>query len=202
VYPILDTARGLEPRMVAAAWLAAGARVLQFRHKTFWSRDVYEQAGAVASLCREAGALFFVNDRADVAALLAAGLHVGQEDLAPLDARRVIGDAAALGLSTHNETQLRAAGGEPVSYIALGPVFGTMSKANPDPPVGIEGIDAWRALVEKPLVAIGGVTRQTARAAWQAGADSIAVIGDLYPPDPTPARLRQRMEEWQRLAKT
>jgi thiamine-phosphate pyrophosphorylase len=86
--------------------------------------------------------------------------------------------------------------------VALGPVFGTASKANPDPTVGVENLRLWRSLTPRPLVAIGGITRATAPCVWQAGADSIAVIGDLYPQEPTPARLRERMVEWQRLAQT
>ena len=200
VYPILDTARGLDPAMVAAAWLEAGASIVQFRHKTFWSREVFEQARQVAGLCRDAGVRFVVNDRADFAALLRAAVHVGQEDLAPADVRKVIGPEAVIGLSTHNREQLRSAADEPVDYLALGPIFSTGSKENPDPVVGVPCLRAWRNLTNRPMVAIGGITRTTAPSVWQAGADSVAVIGDLYPQEPTPARLRQRMEEWQQLA--
>lgn len=188
--------------MVAEAWIEGGARILQFRHKTFWARHVYEQAGAVAQLCRQAGVLFIVNDRADFAALLSAGLHLGQDDLAPADARKVVGGDSVVGFSTHNETQLRGAATEPVSYVALGPVFATGSKLNPDPTVGLDGLRAWRRLTARPLVAIGGISRATARSVWEAGADAIAVIGDLYPQEPTPASLRERMVEWQQLAET
>ena len=188
--------------MVAEAWVQGGARILQFRHKTFWSRHVYQQAHAVAQLCRQAGVLFIVNDRADFAVLLSAGLHLGQDDLAPADARKVVGDDTVVGFSTHNEAQLRAAAAEPVSYVALGPIFATGSKLNPDPTVGVDGLRAWRHLTERPLVAIGGIVRATAPCVWQAGADSIGVIGDLYPQEPTPATLRERMVEWQRLAET
>jgi thiamine-phosphate pyrophosphorylase len=202
VYPILDTARGIDPLLVTEAWMEGGARVIQFRHKAFWSREVYGQAREVAQLCREAGAQLVVNDRADMAGLLAAGLHVGQDDLATADARKVIGPDAVLGLSTHNESQVRGAMGEPVTYVAVGPVFATGSKVNPDPVVGLEGVAQARDLGVRELVAIGGITRRTAAAVWSAGAASVAVIGDMYPEETTKAALRGRMEEWQRLRKT
>jgi thiamine-phosphate pyrophosphorylase len=96
--------------------------------------------------------------------------------------------------------QVCAAGGEPVDYLAFGPVFPTASKRNPDPVTGIEALKECRALVEKPLVAIGGITRETAAAVLAGGADSVAAIGDLLPAELTSGSLRQRMEEWRRLA--
>ena len=104
----------------AEAVLEGGAKILQFRHKAFWSRGTFAEAERVANLCREAGAEFIVNDRADYAALLKAGLHVGQDDLTPDDARRVIGNEALIGFSTHTPDQMRAAGNEPVDYVAFG----------------------------------------------------------------------------------
>lgn len=204
VYPILDTqalrARGCGPDTAARAWLDGGARIIQFRHKSQWTQSVFEQAECVAALCRERGAAFVINDRADMAMLLAAGLHVGQEDLAPSDARRLLGENAFLGYSTHNSSQLDTAADEPVDYVALGPIFETTSKGNPDPVVGLDGLRNCREHSRRPLVAIGGITRATARAVWEAGADSIAVISDLAPEDVTGANLRRRMEEWQQLA--
>jgi thiamine-phosphate pyrophosphorylase len=123
-----------------------------------------------------------MNDRADLC--LAAGfdgVHVGQEDLSPEGARRVIGLDLILGVSTHNPEQLREADWSFVDYIAFGPVFATSSKENPDPVVGISGVRQARALTSKPLVAIGGITRQNARSVIDAGADSVAVISDLLP---------------------
>jgi thiamine-phosphate pyrophosphorylase len=204
VYPILDTgileARGFSFARAAAAFLEGGAGILQFRHKTHWGRAVFEEAREIAAMCREAGALFIVDDRVDIAMLLDAGVHVGQDDLAPRDARRLMGPDAVIGFSSHNIRQLCAAGGEPVSYVAFGPVFPTASKRNPDPVTGIEALRECRALVEKPLVAIGGITRETAPAVLAAGADSVAVIGDLLPAELTSQSLRERMEAWQRLA--
>jgi thiamine-phosphate pyrophosphorylase len=198
-YPVLDTGllarRRTEPAAAAEAILEAGAKILQFRHKEFFSREVFSQAENVAALCRRAGVLFVMNDRADFAALLGAALHLGQNDLPPADARKIV-PAALLGFSTHNEAQLRAGDREPVDYLALGPIFGTASKLNPDPVVGLDRLRALRPLTKKPLAAIGGVTRERAPEVLHAGADSIAVIGDLFPEDLTKAAVRARAEEW------
>jgi thiamine-phosphate pyrophosphorylase len=200
IYPILDTVtlarRGVDPVRAAAAMLEGGAGILQFRHKEFWSREVFAQAEQIAALCREASVPFVVNDRADYAALLGAGLHLGQDDLLPSDARRVIGDKAVIGFSTHNAEQMRAAAMEPVDYVAFGPVFPTISKERPDPTVGLEGLRAVRALTQRPLVAIGGITQSNAAACWSAGADSAAIITGMLPEPCTYASIRARMREW------
>jgi thiamine-phosphate pyrophosphorylase len=205
VYPILDTealqARGIGLEAAAAAMLAGGALILQFRHKGHWSREVFEAARAVARVCRDAGARFVVNDRADFAMLLEAGLHVGQDDLAPREARMLLGPNALLGFSSHNAEQIRAAAGEPVDYVAFGPVFATASKRQADPVAGVETLRRCRALCAKPLVAIGGITRGSALEVLAAGADSVAVIADLLPASATAGSLRERMEEWQLLVK-
>ncbi len=204
VYPILDSgsleAREFSLTRAAAALLEGGAGILQLRHKQHWGRAVFDDAREIARMCQEAGALFIVDDRADIAMLLDAGLHVGQDDLPPRDARRLLGSDAVIGFSSHNARQVCAAGGEPVDYVAFGPLYVTASKRNPDPVTGIEALKECRALVEKPLVAIGGITRDTAPAVWAAGADAVAAIGDLLPAELTSVSLRQRMEEWQRLA--
>jgi thiamine-phosphate pyrophosphorylase len=179
-YPIIDNVPAAE------ALLEARAQILQFRHKGFFSRAVFEDASHIADLCRRAGALFIVNDRADIAMLLNAGLHLGQDDLAPTDARRIMPAGAIIGFSTHNEQQLRAGDAEPVDYLAIGPIFPTRSKLNPDPVVGLDRLRALRRLTPKPLVAIGGITRELAPQVFEAGADSVAVISDLFP----------RPEEW------
>jgi thiamine-phosphate pyrophosphorylase len=206
VYPILDT-ESLERREIAletaaAAFLDGGAGILQIRHKGHWSRGFFESASTVARLCREAGAALVVNDRADFALLLEAGLHVGQDDLPPRDARHLMGPDAAIGFSSHNLAQLCAGGGEPVDYVALGPVFATASKLNPDPVTGIEEVRRCRSLIEKPLVAIGGITQENAVDVLKAGADSVAVIAGLLPDRATAHSLRERMEQWQQLVKT
>lgn len=203
VYPILDSdslaACGIAIEAAAAAFLDGGAGILQIRNKGHWSRDFLEAARAVARLCRESGTPLIVNDRADFALLLDAGLHLGQEDLAPRDARKLIGAEATLGYSSHNMAQLIAAGGEPVDYVAIGPIFATASKRNPDPVVGVEEIRRCRSAIEKPLVAIGGITLENAGEVWAAGADSVAVIGGLLPQAASARSLRQRMEDWRAL---
>jgi thiamine-phosphate pyrophosphorylase len=199
-YPILDTevaARyGIDPVSAAASVLEAGAQILQFRHKGFLSHEVFGQMERIAALCRDARVLFVVNDRADLATLLGAALHLGQDDLPPTAARRVTGPETLIGFSTHNERQFRAAQAEPVDYLALGPIFGTGSKQNPDPTVGLDELRRLRPLTERPLVAIGGITRDNARDVLAAGANSLAVIGDLFPQE---GNLRARAEEWLRV---
>lgn len=203
IYPILDTTSldrlGADPLSAARAFIEGGAQILQFRHKSFWNRETFAQADRIAALCREAGVTFVVNDRADYAAILHAALHVGQDDLHPADARRVVGPGAILGFSTHNPEQMREADSLPVDYVAFGPVFPTVSKDRPDPTVGLEGLRAVRALTTKPLVAIGGITRANAGRCFDAGADSVAVIGDLLPVSFTNRTLSERMAEWLRL---
>ena len=204
VYPILDTetlgVRGIPLQTAAAAFLEGGAGILQIRHKAHWSRPVFEASQQVARLCREAGAQLIINDRADFALLLDAGVHVGQDDLSPRDARRLTGAERIVGFSSHNAGQLSAAGGEPVDYVALGPIFSTSTKKNPDPVVGVAELARCRGLTDKPLVAIGGITCDNAQKVWNAGADSVAVVSALLPPDPGARSLRERMEDWLRLA--
>ncbi len=205
LYPIADTGllarAGCPVETAVRAMLDGGARILQFRHKGRYTRQVFAEAERAAQLCRAAGALFIIDDRADIALLLDAGLHVGQDDLAPQDARRLIGPSRVLGFSTHNERQLRAAVTEPVDYLAFGPIFGTASKDKPDPVVGVDELRRLRPLAARPLVAIGGITRDTALQVLQAGADSLAVIGDLLPETCTYETLRARMEQWQQLVR-
>jgi thiamine-phosphate pyrophosphorylase len=129
---------------------------------------------------------FIVNDRPDIAAMIGAdGVHVGQEDLPPEEARRICGASRWVGVSTHNLEQLREANLTSVDYIAVGPIFPTGTKENPDPVVGIEFLRAARQLTRKPLVAIGGITIESAADVFGAGADSVAIIRDLLAaPDP------------------
>lgn len=189
-YPILDTSFLYPHRLVLAAshFLDAGARILQLRHKNgrhndLLAADLFAQAEQIAALCRAAGAAFIINDRADVAALLGAGVHLGQQDLTPAQARPIVGADAVVGFSTHNEAQLRAAASEPATYLAIGPIFSTITKEDPDPLVGLDELRRLRLLTDRPLVAIGGITRANARAVLDAGADSVAVISDLYSGD-------------------
>jgi thiamine-phosphate pyrophosphorylase len=197
LYPILDTGllaqRGIAVAQAAEAILDAGAGILQFRHKGHWTREVFAEAEAVAKLCRDASAQFVVNDRADLARMMNAALHLGQDDLPPSAARRVMGSESLIGFSTHNEEQLCAAREEPVNYLALGPIFGTSSKENPDPVVGIDELRRLRGFTVLSLVAIGGITRANALEVLAAGADSVAIIGDLIPQD---GSIHSRVREW------
>jgi thiamine-phosphate pyrophosphorylase len=198
-YPILDTAGVAIPLETAAGILLdEGAQILQLRRKGHFGREMFETAGRLATLCRQAGALFVLNDRADLAALLDAAVHLGQEDLTPEQARRVMG-SAVIGYSTHNEAQLRSSNEQPADYVALGPIFQTASKRNPDPVVGVQVLKHLRSLTERPLVAIGGITLENAASVLRAGADSVAVIGGLSLRDGDRAALRERAREWMRL---
>jgi thiamine-phosphate pyrophosphorylase len=206
LYAILDIdrlrTRGLDPFTLAERWLDAGVRLFQLRAKRMASGPMLELAEAIARRADAAGAMFVVNDRADVARLAGAGgLHLGQTDLTPADARLVVGPAMAIGRSTHNEAQVRAALDEPVDYLAIGPVFGTTSKDRPDPVVGLDGVRLAARLASagaspRPVVAIGGITLDTAASVIAAGAASVAVIADLLVPDPA-----VRIGQWVRMFK-
>jgi thiamine-phosphate pyrophosphorylase len=208
VYPIVDAAsaeaRGLDSVQVAQAMLDGGAQILQFRFKGQLTAQLLDQALAIAEACRNTNVPYVVNDRADVAMLAQAALHLGQDDLPPEAARLLMGPQALIGFSTHNAEQMRAAASEPVDYVAFGPVFPTASKDRPDPTTGLEQLTHIRALTTRPLVAIGGVTRASAASVWAAGADSVAVIADLLGMDELDActldGVRKRMDEWIRLS--
>jgi thiamine-phosphate pyrophosphorylase len=182
LYAILDRARfsdRLAMLGAAAELQAGGVTLLQYRNKGGNARLMLEDA---LELKRRVGSdvWLIMNDRADLC--LAAGfdgVHVGQDDLSPDRARRVLGDGLWLGVSTHNLQQLEAADATSANYVAIGPVFATFSKLNPDPVVGLEGVRRARELMRKPLVAIGGITRENARSVIEAGADCVAVISDL-----------------------
>jgi thiamine-phosphate pyrophosphorylase len=189
----------IDPAEAARAIIESGARILQLRHKGHFSRAMFETAEKIGELCRAAGALFVVNDRVDIAMMAHAGVHLGQDDLSPAAAHRLIGKDAVIGFSTHNEAQIRAAAGEPVDYLALGPLFGTTTKEHPDPTVGLDDLRRLRPLITKPLVAIGGITRLNAPLAFEAGADSVAVIGDLLAGCARAGDTGKRTEEWLQL---
>lgn len=198
LYAILDVdlsvALGLIPKEIVKAWLDAGVRLIQLRAKSMASGELLALAEALADAVSPAGAMFIVNDRADIARISgASGVHVGQGDLAPADARAVVGPSAVVGLSTHDAEQARLGVAEPVDYLAIGPVFRTSSKNQPDSVVGFEGIRAAREIVAasgRPLVAIGGITLERAPSVIEAGADSVAVISDLLTGRDAGARAR------------
>jgi len=182
LYPILDA--GCFPdanAMFAAAeeLAAAGCTLLQYRNKSSNARRVLDEALALRARFG-ASVKLIINDRADLCLAAAFdGLHVGQDDLSPESARSITGPDRWLGVSTHNPEQLAEADKTSADYLAIGPVFATTSKTNPDPVVGLAGVRRARELTRKPLVAIGGITRANARSVIEAGADSVAVISDL-----------------------
>jgi thiamine-phosphate pyrophosphorylase len=199
LYCIVDVdlcrARGLDADAVAEAMLRGGARLIQVRDKGSGAGDMLARVDRLVALARPRDALVIVNDRADVAWLAgAAGVHVGQDDLQPSHVRRIAGDRLAIGLSTHTPAQIDAAAGEPVDYIAVGPVFGTATKHTGYDPVGLDSIRNARAHTTLPIVAIGGITIHTAAEVLAAGASAVAVISDLLVSDPE-RRVRQYLAE-------
>jgi thiamine-phosphate pyrophosphorylase len=162
--------------------LAGGARLIQVRDKEASAKELLEAARACVALTRAAGARLIVNDRADVAlAADADGVHLGQDDLSVEEARELLGPDKIIGVSTHSLEQARRALETSADYVAVGPVYATATKENPDPVVGLELVRRVRELTERPLVAIGGVTPERAPEVIAAGADSVAVISALYP---------------------
>ena len=188
-WPIVD---------LAAAYLRGGARFLQLRAKSMSGDRFLATASAVVQLAHRYQARVIINDRADIARLAEAdGVHVGQEDLAPAAVRALIGDTAIVGLSTHTTGQVDRAVREPVSYVAVGPIFGTATKATGYQHVGLEMVReaARRARARGlPLVAIGGITLETAASVLDAGAASVAVISDLLATGDPEARVRAYVE--------
>ncbi len=195
LYAILDPARTGErpPAGVAKELLSAGVRLIQFRDKEASSKQLYETCAELKALLRDSGCSLIVNDRADVArAIDADGVHLGQDDLPVEMARLVLGADRWVGFSTHSLEQVVAADRSTANYIAFGPIFPTASKINPDPVVGLQGLREARRATKKPLVAIGGITLRNAGEVLAAGADSLAVIGDLL----KAADVQQRAREF------
>jgi thiamine-phosphate pyrophosphorylase len=197
LYAILDVdltrARGWAPLDLLDVWIDAGVRLVQLRAKSLSFGPMLELADVFAARVRAAGGMLIINDRADVARLSGAdGVHVGQTDLAPAAVRQILGPDRMVGVSSHSAPQVAAAVLQPIDYVAMGPVFPTESKAQPDPVVGTDGV---REAVERagamPVVAIGGITIATAQHMFEAGAVSVAVISDLLTGDP-----RVRAREW------
>jgi thiamine-phosphate pyrophosphorylase len=178
LYAIADAQFG-DPVQIAKSLLAGGARLIQLRDKNSGARDFLDCAERVVALSPPES-LIIVNDRADIARLSrAAGVHVGQTDLPPSAARKVLSPGSIVGISTHNLVQALEADELPVDYIAVGPIFSTSSKQNPEPVIGLEGLAAIARAVHKPVVAIGGMRMENVREVLNAGAHSIAVIRDL-----------------------
>jgi thiamine-phosphate pyrophosphorylase len=185
---------GWTPIDLARAFLNGGARFLQLRAKSMAGAELLETASAIVELAHASAARVIVNDRADIARLaLADGVHVGQDDLGPSDVRTLVGDHALVGLSTHTVEQIDRAVEQPVSYVAIGPVFGSVTKATGYDRVGIVMVSeaAKRAGARGlPLVAIGGITLVTAASVIEAGATSVAIIGDLLASGDPEGRVR------------
>jgi len=202
----VDTAAraGWPPVDLANAFLNGGARFLQLRAKTMGGAALLDTAAAIVELTRACGATLIVNDRADIAMLAGAdGVHVGQDDLAPSAVRTLVGPSAMVGLSTHTIEQIERAVAEPITYVAVGPVFGTTTKDTGYNRIGLEMVRAAAARASAcglPLVAIGGITLQTARSVIDAGAASVAVIGDLLATRNPEQRTREYLAALERCA--
>jgi thiamine-phosphate pyrophosphorylase len=198
-YPILDTSvlrgRGWDVIASAQILVESGARILQYRHKDSWTEHEWQEAKQLADLCRASDCQFVLNDRADFAKLLGAGLHVGQDDLPPIAARKVVG-SALMGFSTHNQRQLTFGNDEQVDYLSIGPIYVTFSKKKPDPVIGLAGLKKLSAIARKPLVAIGGIGVDTAAEVLSSGANSVAVISGFLPQQEDLNALRHLVERW------
>jgi thiamine-phosphate pyrophosphorylase len=184
-YPIADAEvlarRGVGLMEFAAELRAAGAGLVQWRDKFGTPQEVLAGAAVLREVFAGMGTVLVMNDRADLAVLAGfGGVHVGQGDLSPEDARRVVGAERWVGVSTHTDEQVRVANASCADYVAVGPVFATGTKLDAEPVIGLDGVRWARAMTEKPIVAIGGITRGNARSVIDAGADSVAVISALF----------------------
>jgi thiamine-phosphate pyrophosphorylase len=192
LYAIADRAtldaRGMSVCEFAREMAQAGVGVLQYRDKVGAPNEVLRAAKEIAAELAGRDCLLIMNDRVDLALLAGWGVHVGHEDLAPGDARNLLG-GAVIGVSTHNDAQVTAADAGAADYVAIGPVFATSTKEDTEPVVGLEGVRRARALTRKPLVAIGGITLENAQSVIEAGADSVAVIGGLVRAGERPGKL-------------
>jgi thiamine-phosphate pyrophosphorylase len=195
LYPITDTRlSGLSHAEQVTRLIDGGATLVQLRDKDAASRDFYQQAAAALRVARDHQVKLIINDRVDIAlALNADGVHLGQSDL-PVDAARsLLGPGAVIGFSTHNLAQAKLAATMPVDYLAFGPIFGTSTKDNPDPIVGLQALAAARTAVGAlPLVAIGGITSANGLEVLKAGADALAMISELVA---DPATIEQNMQK-------
>jgi len=197
LYVILDAGMLTEPAgEIAEKLIQAGVRLLQYRDKRASARELLSNSRTIAATARAANCTFLVNDRPDIAYLAGAdGVHVGQEDLGVEQAREVIGAERWVGVSTHNLEQFQQAAASSADYIAVGPIFPTSSKANPDPVVGVEFVRRARALTSKPIVAIGGISLERAPEVIAAGADSIAVISGVLKAQDPAVQAREYLEK-------
>jgi thiamine-phosphate pyrophosphorylase len=196
LYVILDAGLLTTSHLAFTEEMArAGVRLLQYRDKAAGSATLLRNSQQIAEVCAAKGITFVVNDRADVALLAGTdGVHVGQDDLPVEHARKVVGSGKYVGISTHNMEQFQRAAGSSADYIAVGPIFSTTSKENPDAVVGFELLRQVRALTKKPIVAIGGITLERAAQVIEAGADCVAALSDIMRAADPSARARQYLE--------
>jgi len=186
-----------DPEDWALRLSAAGVRLIQYRDKHATAAELLRVSRHLTELAASEAFHIIVNDRADIAAIAnTAGVHVGQEDIPVEGARRIVGPDAWVGISTHNLDQLRAASATSADYIAVGPIYATTTKANPDPVAGLDLIRQARAITTKPLVAIGGITAERATEVYAAGADSVAVAADLAAVPDLGARVKAYLEAY------
>ena len=189
VYPLTHRPNptGASHLSLAKSFLRGGCRFFQVRAKDLADRLVYDELQQIAAACREYGGRFVVNDRLDLAlASWAAGVHLGQDDLPVAVARRLLGTAAIVGLSTHDEAQFIQALSEDVDYVAVGPIFESPTKPGANRPVGCETLSRLTSMTELPVVAIGGITLENVTQVWEAGAASVAVVSDIVnSPEPS-----------------
>lgn len=196
LYVILDAAVLTVPAQECALELAeAGVGLMQYRNKVASARELLNTSQQLSSLLIPRGVCLVVNDRPDIAVLAGAtGVHVGREDLEVEQARELVSAEKWVGVSTHNIEQFRRAARTSADYVAVGPIFATGSKANPDPVVGTDLLRRVRRFTEKPIVAIGGITVETAASVIEAGADCVAVISDILRAPDRARRTRQYLE--------
>ena len=196
LYPITDVRLGGRSHAEQVEDLAAGgATLIQLRDKHTSPREFYDSALAAVNTARRLGVLLIINDRVDIALAAGAdGVHLGQDDLPPERVRSLVGPNRIIGFSTHTLEQASAADSLPVDYIAIGPMFETSTKEKADPVVGFELLREIKRRISKPLVAIGGITLERARLVIEAGADSVAVISDLYSTGDAADRAREFFE--------
>jgi thiamine-phosphate pyrophosphorylase len=182
LYPITDTRiTGLSHAEQIERLAAGGATLIQLREKLAAPREFYQSSLEAMRVAARLGVQIIINDRVDIALAVAAdGVHLGQDDLPPERARALLGQSRIIGFSTHSLKQALEADSAPVDYIAIGPVFQTSTKEKPDPVVGLEALGEIKHRISKPLVAIGGITLDHAQEVIAAGADSLAIISDLY----------------------
>jgi thiamine-phosphate pyrophosphorylase len=193
IYPITDERiSGLSHAEQTKRLIAGGATLIQLREKHASPQVFYEEAAKAVEIANAHNVSIVINDRVDVALALRTGVHLGQDDLAPTHARALLGPEALIGFSTHSLEQVRLAMSLPVDYIAIGPIFSTRSKTNPDPVIGLKGLREISLIVtDLPLVAIGGINETNLPSVLDEGAGSAAMIGTIIS---NPERITEQMQ--------